>query len=276
MYHTYGSLYDRSLEKTPEQVFINSLRKEYELSPAESAGILELAKVCLFGELPASLGRLKFLCASRRAKHGKPLSEQDMVRVILTLDDGVEDLEVLKDQGCAALRQKKILRLTDEAYEQGGLLTQEDLGRLLQVSSRTIRSDIAALTLDGNMIHTRGFDHDIGRGVSHKTRIVDLYLSGYAYAAIMRKTRHGAHSIKRYVSTFGRMLLLISHDITELSELSRLLNQSERLSQEYLELYEKHKKGDQWPAVYVELLDQLKALYPAKKKSAEYGGADES
>ena len=44
MYITNKSLYDRSLEKTPEQLFINSLRKEYELSPAESAGILELAK----------------------------------------------------------------------------------------------------------------------------------------------------------------------------------------------------------------------------------------
>ena len=276
MYHTSSSLYDRSLEKTPERVFINSLRKEYELSPAESAGILELAKVCLFGKLPHTLGRLKFLCASRKAKHGKPLSEQEMVRVTLTLDDGIEDLEVLKVQGFKALRQKKVLRLTDEAYEQGGLLTQEDLDRLLQVSSRTIRSDIAELTSDGNTIHTRGFDHDIGRGVSHKTRIVDLYLSGYAYAAIMHKTRHGAHSIKRYVSTFGRLLLLLSHNITNLSELSRLLNQSERLSQEYLELFEKYKNGDQWPAVYVELLEQLKALYPAKKKSVSYGGADES
>jgi len=36
MYTTNRSLYDRSLEKTPEQLFINSLRKEYELSPAES------------------------------------------------------------------------------------------------------------------------------------------------------------------------------------------------------------------------------------------------
>jgi hypothetical protein len=276
MYHTYGSLYDRSLEKTPEQVFINSLRKEYELSPAESAGILELAKVCLFGKLPHTLGRLKFLCASKKAKHGKPLSEQEMVRVTLTLDDGVEDLEVLKVQGFKALRQKKVLRLTDEAYGQGGLLTQEDLARLLQVSSRTIRSDISELIADGNTIHTRGFDHDIGRGLSHKTRIVDLYLSGYAYAAIMRQTRHGAHSIKRYVSTFGRLLLLLNHDITDLSELSRLLNQSERLTQEYIVLFEKHKRGDKWPRVYVELLDQLKALYPAKKKSVNYGGPYES
>ena len=276
MYHTYGSLYDRSLEKTPEKVFINSLRKEYELSPAESAGILELAKVCLFGKLPSTLGRLKFLCASKKAKHGKPLCEQDMIRVTLTLDNGIEDLEVLKLQGFKALRQKKILRLAEEAYEQSGLLTQEDLSRLLQVSSRTIRSDIAELIRDGNTLHTRGFDHDIGRGISHKTKIVDLYLSGYAYAAIMRKTRHGAHSIKRYVSTFGRMLLLLNHDITDLSELSRLLNQSERLSREYLDLFEKHKNGDQWPTVYIELLEQLKALYPAKKKSVKCGGAHEN
>jgi len=32
MLHTHKSLYDRSLEKTQEQVFINSLRKEFELS----------------------------------------------------------------------------------------------------------------------------------------------------------------------------------------------------------------------------------------------------
>ena len=272
MYHTQSSLYDRSLEKTAEQVFINSLRKEFELSPAESAGILELAKVCLFGDFPKTLGRMKFLCASKKAKHGKPLSEQDMVRIILTLDDGIEDLSVSKDQGPSSLRQKKILRITDEAYEQGGLLTQEDLGRLLQVSSRTIRSDIQALIRDGNTVHTRGFDHDIGRGISHKTRIVELFLSGYAYAEIMRRTRHSAHSIKRYVSTFGRLLLIINHDIRDISEISRLLNNSERLTREYLILFEKFKKGDKWPAAYVELLEQLKALYPSKKKSTKLGG----
>ena len=44
MCHRHRSLCDRSLEKTPEQVFINSLRREFELSPAESAGVLELAQ----------------------------------------------------------------------------------------------------------------------------------------------------------------------------------------------------------------------------------------
>ncbi|MCA9733504.1 hypothetical protein KC799_15320 [candidate division KSB1 bacterium] len=59
MLHTHKSLYDRSLEKTPEQVFMNSLRKEFELSPAECLGILELAKSCLFGTVPKVLGKMK-------------------------------------------------------------------------------------------------------------------------------------------------------------------------------------------------------------------------
>ena len=277
MYYDRSSLYDRSLEKTPEQLFVNSLRREFELSPAESKGILELAKRCLFGEFPKTLGKLKFLCASRKAKHGRALNEQDMVRVVLTLDGGIEDLEVLRYQGPITLRQLKVMRLSEEAYTQGGLLTQEDLARLLQVSVRTIRRDIRCLIADGNFIHTRGFDHDIGRSISHKTRIIDLYLSGYTYEEIMRRSRHSPHSIKRYVCTFGRLLLLLSHDISGVLEISRLLNVSERLAREYLGIFEKYKQGDHWPPVYLELLEQLKALYPSKKKAAALvGGGYES
>lgn len=266
MYSTNKSLYDRSLEKTPEQLFINSLRKEYELSPAESLGILELAKSCLFGDVPKVLGKQKFLCASKKAKHGRALKEQEMIEVELTLDNGIEDLDVLRLRGSKCLRQLKILRISEEAYIQGGLLTQEDIGRLLQVSSRTIREDIQELQKDENRVHTRGNEHDIGRGISHKSRIVELYLKGYTYDEIMRRSRHSPHSIKRYVSNFGRLLLIKSHGIKNISEISRLLHQSERLTKEYLELFEKHKKDDHWPKLYVELLEQLKALYPAKKK----------
>ncbi len=273
MYHTHRSLYDRSLEKTPEQVFINSLKKDFELSPAESKGVLELAKECLFGEVPATLGKVKILCASLSAKHGKPLGEQEMVRVELTLDGGVEDLDVLRRRGSAGLRQLKVLRISEEAYEQGGVLTQEDIGRVLQVSERTIRSDIKALLRDGNTVHTRGFDHDIGRSISHKSRIVALFLQGYTYDEIIRKTRHSPFSIKRYVVTFGRLLLLLDKKVTNVVELSRLLHQSERLTTEYLALYEQHKRGEYWPKVYGELLDQLKVLYPAKKKSSLAGRA---
>lgn len=267
MLYTGKSIYDRSLEKTQEQVFINSLRKEFELSPAESQGVLDLAQRCLFGEAPSKVGVIKFICASQKAKHGKPLNEQDLIEVSFTLDRGIDDLNVLRDQGSESLRQLKILRLTEEAYEQGGLLTQEDLGRILQVSSRTIRKDMQSLQQDGNTLHTRGNDHDIGPGVSHKTHIIDLYLSGLTYYEIMGRTRHSSHAIKRYVSTFGRMLIMLNKGLSKVGELSRLLGCSERLTKEYLVVFKKHKQGDHWPAIYMELIDQLQVMYPSKKKT---------
>ena len=271
MYNTRSSLYDRILEKTPEQVFTNSLRKEFELSPAESKGILELAKSCLFGKIPETIGKIKYLCASRKARHGRPLREQDLIEVELTLDSGVDDLNVLKESGLKGLRQLKILRLTEEAWNQEGSLTQEDLARILQVTSRTIRADIRELHRDGNFIHTRGTDHDIGRSISHKSRIIELYLQGDTYEEIMRRSRHSAFSVRRYVCSFGRLLLLLDHGMEDIGEISRLLNQSERLTREYIEIYERNKKGDKWPEVYVDLLGQLKALYPSKKKSKKGG-----
>jgi len=118
------------------------------------------------------------------------------------------------------------------------------------------------------VVRTRGLEHDIGRTLTHKARIIDLYLSGHVYADIIRRSRHSAHSVKRYVSGFGRLLLLLSKGTSDVVELSRLLCQSERLTGEYLTIFEKHKKGDKWPPVYLELIDQLRVLYPSKKKEA--------
>ena len=268
-----SGIYDRCLEKTPEQLFVGVLRREFELSPAASLGILEAAKEHLFSPVPEIAGMLRFVCASKKAKHGKVLGDQDKVRVTLTLDGGIADLEIVRTQGLQALRQHRILRLTQEAYDQDGLLTQEDLARLLHVSDRTIRDDVKNLVKDGNTVRTRGYCHDIGRGVSHKTRIIDLYLKGYTYAEIMRKTRHSGHSVKRYVMGFGRLLLLKSRGIDDVAQLSRLLTQSERLTEEYLELFDGYLDNGIWPQVYVDLLEQLRTLYPSKKGARTAGRA---
>ena len=270
------SVVHRRVSKTPEGVFASRLRREYEVSPAVSVGIVELARECLFGSIPETPGKLLFDCASRGARHGIPLTDQAKVRVVLTLAGGAEDVLVLGEQGPAALRQLRVLRLTEEAFDQGGLLTQEDLGYLLQVSVRTIRNDIGSLAAAGNTVHTRGYDHDIGRGVSHKARIVGLYLAGFTYDEIMRRTRHSVGAIQRYVTTFGRLLLLLEKGFTAVMDLSRLLGLSERLVGEYLALYEEHRSSASWPQVSGELLSQLRALYPeaGEKKALAGGGVD--
>ena len=98
-------LYNCFLEKAPEQVFINSLRREFEWSATESLGVLELARSCLFGELPQTFDKLLFLYTPCKVKHGKHMSEQDVVRVELSLDGGIEKPDVLPTQGGRPLQQ---------------------------------------------------------------------------------------------------------------------------------------------------------------------------
>lgn len=61
--------------------------------------------------------------------------------MVLTLPDP-EDLQIGYDQGHEGVRRHRIQRMTEEAREQGGLLSQEDLYQLLCCDVRTIRRDI--------------------------------------------------------------------------------------------------------------------------------------
>lgn len=58
---------------------------------------------------------------------------------------GQRDDDVISAQGIAALRQKRIVRLTREAEQQGCLLGYEDLQSLLLTSLSTIKRDVMYL-----------------------------------------------------------------------------------------------------------------------------------
>lgn len=77
-----------------------------------------------------------------------PSSSLRKKRVLLTLtseDDG----EILAREGLAFLRQARILRLCKEAYEQGALLSYEDLTSLLLTSLSTIKRDLRLVRKEG-------------------------------------------------------------------------------------------------------------------------------
>jgi hypothetical protein len=76
-------------------------------------------------------------------------------RIKLTLV-GQGDEEVLRTDGLAALRRKRIVRLTEEANEQGVLLGYEDLAALLLVSMATLKRDVCAIELRGHNVLLKG------------------------------------------------------------------------------------------------------------------------
>lgn len=230
--------------KNAEHLFLHELGKGFELSPKEARGILESAKT-IFNLEGTSLsgklrpGKIKEVIVARDAPPGKPLSELKKVEVILTLDAGGEDLDVLSKYGRVALRHLRILRLVEEAIDQGGILTQEDLAHILKASPRTIKRDISHLRAQGYLVHTRGWLKGIGRGKSHKVAIVEAYLQRYTYTEIPRRTRHSPSAIKRYLTTFSRVINLKRKETSQ-EETAFLLNISPSLAGEYLKLYEKY------------------------------------
>jgi hypothetical protein len=197
---------DRLALKTPEASFLHVLQDEFNFSLRVSRELLATAQEMLIGSAPAQTvrpGQVRLVVARLSASFGPPLGETDKVEVTLTVDAGGEDESVKKQEGTERLRQGRILRLTEEALEQGGVLTQEDLARALSVNVRTIRRSVKALKEEGHLVQTRGAIKGVGRCQSHKVRIIELWLDRERYDKIAMWVHHSPQSIQRYVSTQG-------------------------------------------------------------------------
>ena len=119
---------DRLAVKTPESAFVHVLQEEFNFSLRVSRELLSTAKEMLVGGVPSSAvrpGQVRLVVVSLKAPFGPPLTETDKVEVTLTVDAGAEDAVVRKRDKAEGLRRGQILRLMDEALEQGGVLTQD-------------------------------------------------------------------------------------------------------------------------------------------------------
>ena len=114
--------YKRLEQKTREEGFIESLHREFELSPRESRGVLELVSEQFFDNRERRDGQIEYVGVSAEEGAGKTIEEMKKVRVILT-KDLPSDIEVESRKGESARRVVQILRITEEAYDQGSLLT---------------------------------------------------------------------------------------------------------------------------------------------------------
>jgi hypothetical protein len=263
---------ERLAEKTVERQFLYELENDFELAPATSRALLSAVQQVLLSGVRAGEvreGQMRVTVVNSREPAGKPLSAMQKVSVVVTVDGGLEDLTVLAEHGGTSLRRLRVLRMTEEAMDQGGVLTQEDLARLLQTGVRTIRRDVAWLRAEGHWVPTRGAVQDTGRGQSHKAKIVEMYLQRMTYSEIVRRARHSASSIKRYVQTFGRVLVLWQNGIVEAGQVAFVVGISERLAREYLDLRQRYANA-QYDDRLEEIANQARKTLP--RNGEEKGG----
>jgi len=228
--------------KSSEGELLWELENSYSLSPKLSSSILMTAKECLLRDYSLREGQIEVTVIGIEERSGKVIEKMEKKKVRLTIDNGIEDIEILKEYGRISLRQIKIERITDEAIEQGGVLSQEDLSKYLGCTVRTIQRDIKAIKKKGIEVVTRGYLHNIGRGQTHKVKIIGMYLDGKTYSEIKLTARHSVGAIKRYLESFTKVLMAQSKGIYERKEISSVTGISEGLVKQYLELIKESKK----------------------------------
>jgi hypothetical protein len=250
---TYGT--SRLATKDAEQAIIARISEDFNLTPVLArAHYQQMARYFAdTGLLPSEPGELCYLAVAAEEPPGKPLSlcKKRSIRLQLTAP---QDLDALRHEGLAALRRLRITRLARQARVQGALLSIEDLAYLTCSSIATVKRDLDAVRATGEAVPTRGQIRDIGPSVSHKAKVVQLYLWGHQFTEIEQRTAHSEGSIRRYLQDFRQIAALYARGAST-QEIRAASGRSARLIAEYIGIYERARR--EFPAAprLNELLD---------------------
>ncbi|NDV60782.1 DUF1670 domain-containing protein [Bacteroides sp. 519] len=233
--------WERLKQKQLDTQFINHLQAGMNCSMFEAKAIMNLVYEVYqpFFDNSASMkpGQICFQVVTIENSPKTPLSECQMKTVVLTLDAGEEDLEVRREKEVIGLRRHRLQRISNEAFQQGGLLTVEDLAnRLLNCGERTLVRDIKALKEQGIILPLRSTIKDMGRAITHRELIVKQWLAGKEFSQIARSCNHSIEAIANYVDKFRRVVCL-AKDNHEIGTIAFLVKISEDLAQQYYNLY---------------------------------------
>lgn len=226
------------------------------ISPWEAEVLVGVTREVYFAEPdggPLRTGQVRYECVAVGEGAGKPIKECRLVTVVLTLFESKEDLMVWHRQGQAVRRKVLIQRLTEEAREQGGLLSQEDLALLLFCDTRTVRRDIQELReQQGIFVATRGQIQDIGPGVSHKGVAIAHWLAGLETVEVARRINHTLHAVERYIHTFSRVVYLVRKGFHP-HQIALTVGISSGGVRTFLEIYDAHRKKPEYAKRFEEI-----------------------
>lgn len=234
---------ERMESKNPYQGLFNELKEEYGLSPIEAKALVK--RVELFKEEMSGGVRDHNQIVRQVVVNGEPAGKRirdcRLIPVTLTMNFNGEE-KVEQKNGLSYLKKMKVHQLAWEAYEQGGLLSYEDIESILGISISTIKRYIKQYRIEGVVVPTRGQIEDIGPGITHKEKIIELLVKGYTYSEVMIQTAHTEASVENYEKKFVRIAYFHREGKNKLL-IRTLTGYSEYLIDSYIELYTKYSQA---------------------------------
>jgi hypothetical protein len=226
--------WNRLQAKSLDSQFVNEMVTGLNCSPFEAEAIVEKVHEIYTPLLETSQGlkpgQVQMTVVDASVAPNIPLVKAKQRLVTLTLHAGQEDIEARINGSVPELRQKRLCRMCQEAFQQGGLLTLEDLANLFNCGVRTLVNDLAALRKKNIVPALRSTTKDMGRAITHRKLIIALWLQGFEYSEIARKASHCIDSVANYVDKFKRCAALFAsgfdvHTVALMVKLSTPLTQ---------------------------------------------------
>jgi uncharacterized protein DUF1670 len=135
------------------------------------------------------------------------IADTELVPVLLDLSTA-DDVQQRIDRRPAAQRLlHKTLRLCQQAYDQGGLLSNCDLAELLNTDDSQVAKVLTQHErLTGTLVPRRATVHDVGTGLTHKRIICwKRYAEGKEPHLVARETYHSLEAVDRYLGQYDRV-----------------------------------------------------------------------
>lgn len=184
---------------------------------------------------------------NEKGSYGKSIKNTRLVPVVLNLVKETDMQERADGKKLRDFKKERVVSLANEAFEQGGCITNAELSILMKISPSTVSKYIKEWELEHNtVVPRRGSIHDIGPTLTHKKIIIHkLFIEQKSVQQTSRETYHSLPAIQRYISTFRQILLCYEKNMN-IDEIAFAVKRTKRLVQEYLDIissYAEHLKS---------------------------------
>jgi hypothetical protein len=187
------------------------------------------------------------VAVDERPGYRKPMTRTRQVPVVITVANQDDIADLRNNVKFPDILTRALVRCSNEAYAQGGVLTVTDLSVVFLRSVSHLAQLICAYESEtGEVVPRRGNIHDIGRTVTHKRIICrKAYLEGKLTPTIARETFHSPEAVDRYILNLGRVYFATVKQGTTLEEAAFALQQRVGIVKQYIQLIEEFGLDEQ-------------------------------
>jgi hypothetical protein len=242
----FSSLRDKTLSNQLRQLFITQFGYRDKVMFAEVMIERILDTIAAFTRSASLLkpGQLLWMAVvNDGSKHAhQTMKEIPQVPVILDLvtDDDLQALT--KGEDFSLIRRRRLARLLDQAFAQGGVLAQGDLAAISLFSTRLVRDDLNDIRKTEQRIPPyRGAVQDVGGTITHKVEVARLLEQGHLEPEICRLLPiiHDLASVENYAQMYKNVMKLLERGFAP-SEVSGILRIGLRLVNAYIDIVREH------------------------------------